>query len=125
MSDPLAPGRGLVPVWRASLLGRCPRCGEGKLFNGILAVRETCGACGLDLRDHDSGDGPAVLVFFVLATVIVLLALWVEFTFAPPLWVHAVLWPLVAVPLAIAMMRPVKAAMVALQYRHRASEMGL
>ena len=67
----------------------------------------------------------AVLVMFVLGTIVVGLAFWVEFTFEPPLWVHAILWPVVTVPLAVALMRPMKAAMVALQYRHRASEMGL
>jgi uncharacterized protein (DUF983 family) len=113
------------PIWRAALLCRCPRCGRGSLFAGVLTVRERCLVCGVDLRQADTGDGPAVLVIFVLATVVVGLAFWVEFRFEPPLWVHAVLWPLVTVPLALAMMRPLKAAMVALQFRHRASEMGL
>ncbi len=88
-------------------------------------MRDQCPVCGLNLREHDTGDGPAVLVFFVLATVVIALVFWVEFTFSPPLWVHAVIWPIVTVPLAIALLRPFKAAMVALQFRHRASEMGL
>ncbi|MBN8890993.1 MAG: hypothetical protein BGP12_22235 [Rhodospirillales bacterium 70-18] len=113
------------PWWQAALRCRCPRCGEGKLFAGLLAVRDTCAVCGLDLRAHDTGDGPAVLVILVLGAVVVGLAFWVEFTFEPPLWVHAVLWPVVTVPLAIALMRPLKAGLVALQFRHRASEMGL
>jgi uncharacterized protein (DUF983 family) len=91
----------------------------------VLKVRERCDVCGLDLSAHDSGDGPASLVIFVLGAVVVGLAFWVEFRFSPPLWVHAVLWPIVTVPLAIALMRPLKAALVALQFRHRASEMGL
>ncbi len=116
---------GVPPWWRAALACRCPRCGTGALYDGILAVRERCAVCGLDLRAHDTGDGPAVLVFFVLASVVIALVFWVEFTFAPPLWVHAVLWPVVTVPLAIALLRPFKAGMVALQFRTRASEMGL
>jgi uncharacterized protein (DUF983 family) len=90
-----------------------------------LAVRDRCEVCGLDLRAHDSGDGPASLVVFVLGAIVVGLAFWVEFRFSPPLWVHVVLWPVVTVPLAIALMRPLKAALVALQFHHRASEMGL
>ncbi|CAH2600631.1 conserved protein of unknown function [Rhodovastum atsumiense] len=109
--------------WQAGLGCRCPRCGEGRLFIGLLTVRDRCEICGLDLRASDTGDGPAVLVMFVLGTVVVTLAFWVEFRFEPPLWVHAVLWPVVTVPLAIGMMRPLKAAMVALQFRYRASEM--
>ena len=108
----------------AALWGRCPRCGKGAVFSGLLTVRPSCPVCGLDLSAHDAGDGPAVAVIFVLGTLIMGLAFWVEFTFSPPLWVHAVLWPVVTVPLAIAMMRPLKAGLIALQYRYRRNEMG-
>ncbi len=61
----------------------------------------------------------------VLGAIVVGLALWVDFRFEPPLWVHAILWPTVTLPLAILIMRPVKAALVAAQFRHRPAEMGL
>jgi uncharacterized protein (DUF983 family) len=112
-------------VLHAALSGRCPRCGRGRLFSGVLAVRERCEVCGLDLRKSDAGDGAAVGAIFVLGTVIVSLALWVEVRFSPPLWLHAILWPVVTIPLAVLIMRPAKAALIALQYRHRSSEMGL
>jgi uncharacterized protein (DUF983 family) len=112
-----------VSVWRAALAGRCPRCGKGRLFRGLLDIAPACPACGLDLAAHDAGDGPAVLAILLLGAVLVGGAVWVEFRFEPPLWVHAVLWPLVALPGAVAVMRPAKAALVALQYRHRAAEM--
>lgn len=114
-----------VSVLQSALTCRCPRCGRGRLFRNLLEVRDTCEVCGLDLRANDAGDGAVVGVILVLGAVIVALAFWVEFRFEPPLWLHAVLWPIVTVPLAIVMMRPAKAALVALQYRHRASEMGL
>jgi uncharacterized protein (DUF983 family) len=81
--------------------------------------------CGLDLSGADAGDGAAVGVILVLGAVIVGLAFWVEFAFEPSLWVHAVLWPAVTIPVAILMMRPSKAALVALQYHNRRKEMGL
>jgi uncharacterized protein (DUF983 family) len=110
---------------RIALLGRCPRCGTGPLYRGLLTIRDRCAVCDLDLSAHDTGDGAAVPVILVLGSIVVGLAFVVEFRFSPPLWVHAVLWPLVTVPLAIVMMRPVKAALVAQQYRTRSSEMGL
>ena len=61
----------------------------------------------------------------MLGAVVVTLAFWVEFRVNPPLWVHAILWPAVLVPLSILIMRPVKAALVAAQFRTRAAEMGL
>ena len=104
---------------------RCPRCGTGPLFQGVLTVRDRCARCGLDLRACDTGDGAAFAVMLVLGTVLVALAFWVEFHFEPPLWVHVVLWPVVTVPLTVALMRPFKAGLVALQFKHRKEEMGL
>ena len=114
-----------VSILRAALTCRCPRCGKGRLFRNLLEVRDRCEVCGLDLSAHDAGDGATVAVVLLLGAIVIALAFWVEFRFSPPLWVHAVLWPVVTVPLAILMMRPAKAALVALQFRHRAAEMGL
>ncbi len=114
-----------VSLIHAALVGRCPRCGKGRLFRKLLDVRETCEACGLDLEKADPGDGAVVPTLLVLGTIVVGLAFWVEFRFSPPLWVHAVLWPLVSIPLAIGLMRLAKGALVAMQFRYRSSEMGL
>lgn len=94
------------------------------MFSGLLEVRSVCPICGLDLRGHDAGDGAVVGVILLLGAVIVGLAFWVEMRFEPPLWVHAVLWPVVTIPLAILMMRPAKAALIAQQYRYRRSVLG-
>jgi uncharacterized protein (DUF983 family) len=112
-------------VLEAALRCRCPRCGQGRLFRNLLEVRPACAHCGLDLAQSDAGDGATALVILVLGAIIVALAFWTEFRFAPPLWLHAILWPVITVPLAVAMIRPTKAALIAMQYRHRASEMGL
>jgi uncharacterized protein (DUF983 family) len=104
----------------AALLCRCPRCGKGRLYDGLLAVAPRCGACGLDLRAQDAGDGPAVFVVLILGGAVVALAILVEIVFVPPAWVHLVLWPPVIIGGAIALLRPLKAGLIALQYRHRA-----
>jgi uncharacterized protein (DUF983 family) len=104
---------------------RCPRCGTGPLFKNLLEVRSVCSSCGLDFRQVDTGDGAAVGVILVLGALIVAVAFWVEFRFEPPLWLHAIIWPVVTIPLALILMRPAKAALIAQQYRHRAAEMGL
>ena len=116
---PLADGgRPPVSPLRAALGCRCPRCGEGRLFAGLLTVRPHCEVCGLDLSAEDAGDGPAVFVIFILGLVVVGLAAVVEVLFAPPLWVHLVLWTPLIVIGAVALLRPFKAGLIALQYRH-------
>ena len=104
----------------AALKCRCPRCGEGKLYDGLLAVAPRCTACGLDFAGQDAGDGATVFVVLILGAIVVGLAIVVEILFAPPLWVHIVLWTPVIIGGAIAMLRPLKAGLIALQYRHRA-----
>ena len=112
--------RPAASVLYAGLLCRCPRCGTGPLFQGMLTVRPVCASCGLDLAGVDTGDGPAVFVILVLGFVVVAAALIVEARFQPPQWVHMVLWPPVILGGAFALLRPFKAALIALQYKHRA-----
>lgn len=106
----------------AGLAGRCPRCGQGKLFAGFLAVKPRCEACGLDYAFADSGDGPAFFIMSIVGIVVVALALWVEFAYEPPIWLHLVLWFSLAVILSLALVRPAKGLMIALQYHHRAEQ---
>jgi uncharacterized protein (DUF983 family) len=108
----------------AGLACRCPACGQGKLFQGYLTIVSRCPVCGLDLSAEDSGDGPAVFIVLILGAVVVALALLVEVEFSPPLWVHAMLWPPVILAGALGMLRPFKAFMIALQYRHKTHERG-
>jgi uncharacterized protein (DUF983 family) len=101
---------------------RCPRCGRGKLYSGYLTLVETCEVCGLDLRASDSGDGPAVFVMFIVMAVTVPLVFLVYAVFEPPIWVHLILWPIVVIGLSLWLLRPAKAIMVALQFKHRRSD---
>ena len=108
----------------AGLGCKCPRCGRGKLFDGFLKVAESCGLCGCDLRKADSGDGPAVFIIFVLGALVVPLALLLEARAEPPYWVHLALWPPVILGGSVALLRPFKGVLIALQYHHRASDSG-
>jgi uncharacterized protein (DUF983 family) len=107
-----------VSVARAAFACRCPRCGEGRLFAGLLTVRAACLACGLDFSAEDAGDGPQVFVIFFLGLIVVGLAALVELKFAPPIWVHVVVWTPLILGGAILLLRPLKAGLIALQYRH-------
>ena len=70
----------------AGLRGRCPRCGEGRLFSGYLKIADSCEACGLDFRGEDAGDGPAVFIMFAVGFIVVPLALVAEVAFSPPVY---------------------------------------
>lgn len=106
----------------AALRGRCPRCGQGKLFDGMLALGESCPNCKLDYKFIDTGDGPAVFAIMILGAVVLGGALWFEFRFDPPVWQHVVLWGVVTPLLAVGLLRFLKAGLAALQYKNRAEE---
>lgn len=82
-------------------------------------MRQACEVCGLDLSAQDAGDGPAVFAILLLGMLVVGLAALVEINFSPPLWLHLMLWtPLILIG-AVVMLRPLKAGLIALQYRYR------
>jgi uncharacterized protein (DUF983 family) len=109
-----------LPATVTGMRGRCPRCGEGRLFSGLLGIAPRCQACGLDYSFTDAGDGPAVFVIMIVGFIVVGLALYVEFTFGPPFWVHALLWVPLILALSIGLLRPLKGFLIAQQYLHRA-----
>lgn len=106
----------------AGLKGRCPRCGQGKLFDGFLGTAKQCGHCRLNYAFFDSGDGPAVLVMFLTGTLVVLAALIVELKYQPEYWVHAVLWLPLTLGLGLGLLRPAKGLMLVTQYHFRAEQ---
>ena len=63
--------------------GRCPRCGEGKLFRAFLKTADNCSACGLDFTPHRADDLPAYLVIIIVGHIVVPMALWIETNYSP------------------------------------------
>ncbi|MBX6425365.1 MAG: DUF983 domain-containing protein [Variibacter sp.] len=104
------------------LKGRCPRCGEGRLFAGFLTIGPRCERCGLDYSFADAGDGPAVFVILIAGFIVAGAALVTEVIYEPPLWAHALLWGPLAVVVCLGPLRPLKGLLVALQYRFQAAE---
>jgi uncharacterized protein (DUF983 family) len=103
---------------------RCPSCGEGPLFQGFLTVRSRCPVCGVDLSAQDSGDGPVAFIVLIVGAIVVGLALLVEVSYSPPVWLHLLLWLPLTMILVLALMRPFKAILIALQYKHRRHDFG-
>jgi uncharacterized protein (DUF983 family) len=106
----------------AALSGRCPRCGDGALFQRGLEFRPRCSACGLDFAAMNVGDGPAAFAILILGVVVMGGALFVEFSYGPPWWVHVVLWGLLTPLFAFGLLRVLKALLVAQTYTHQAAE---
>lgn len=104
------------------LRSRCPRCGQGKLYKGLLEVRDGCDVCDLDFSQVDSGDGPAVFVILILGALTVIGALLVDSWFEPPYWAHAIIWGPFIIGGSVLMLAPFKGILISLQYQNKARE---
>ncbi len=106
----------------AGLRGRCPNCGEGRLFQGFLTVASECAACGYDLSKADSGDGPAVFVTLIGGAIVAFAALFTEIAIRPPIWVHLLIWLPATLIVCLGLLRPMKGLMLAAQFMNKASQ---
>lgn len=98
------------------MLGRCPACGEGKLFRAFVKVADRCPACGEDLHHHRADDFPAYLTIFLVGHLVVPIAMYVEIIHQPSYWLHAFLWAPLVIILSIGLLQPIKGMIVALQW---------
>lgn len=110
-----------IETLKTGLSCKCPNCKKGQLFTSSfsLSLNPQCQSCNLTLDQNDSADGPAVFLIFILGSLLVPLALWLNHIFTIPLWVHAILWTIITLTLTLGMLKPIKSYIIALQFKHR------
>ena len=109
-------------VWTAlkrGLRGRCPRCGEGKLFRAFLKVDDHCSVCGQDFTPHRADDLPAYLVIVIVGHIVVPTILWIETDYSPSVALQLAIYLPLTLILSLALLQPVKGAVVAIQWALR------
>src|SRR5262249_51424487 len=104
----------------AGLKGRCPRCGEGRLFSGFLTVGKRCGVGGVRYFFAGSGDGAAGVVLLVIGVLLGGVGVWGGVVSTTPLWVHFILWIPLTLVLCLTALRLIKGVLITLQYRNKA-----
>lgn len=106
--------------WKQAMLrgakGCCPACGTGKMFASFLKVKPVCDSCGLRLDAHRADDMPPYITMFIVGHVIVSANLFFEQAADWPMLWHMILWPVLTVVLSLAIMQPVKGALIAYQW---------
>src|SRR6202162_3858612 len=109
-------------VWTAlkrGFRGRCPRCGEGKLFRAFLKVDDHCSVCELDFTPHRADDLPAYLVIVIVGHIVVPTILWIETDFSPSVPLPLAIYLPFTLFAALALLQPVKGAVVGFQWALR------
>jgi uncharacterized protein (DUF983 family) len=115
MAVTLSPPSAAQALWRG-LRGRCPACGEGRMFRAFLKVADICPHCREELHHHRADDFPAYLVIVIVGHILVPIVLVVETEIAPAIWISMTLWPLTALVMALSLLQPVKGVVVAIQW---------
>ena len=109
-------------VWtsiKRGFRGRCPRCGEGKLFRAFLKVDNNCSVCGLDFTPHRADDLPAYLVIVIVGHIVVPTALFIETDYSPPVPLQLAIYLPFTLVASLALLQPVKGAVVGMQWALR------
>lgn len=101
------------------LRGRCPKCGQGKLFRAYLKVADACPSCGEALHHNRTDDAPPWAVMLIVCHIVVGGVLSMEQTWAPPLWLTLGIWMPVTVALCLVLLPIVKGGFVGQQWALR------
>lgn len=108
--------RPVFQAMRRGFSGRCPACGEDRLFYRYLKTVDGCARCGEAMHHHRADDLPAYLVIAVVGHVMVGAFVMVEAAIYWPLWLHLAVWVPLTVLLSLFLVHPIKGAVVGLQW---------
>jgi uncharacterized protein (DUF983 family) len=111
--------RDLWTAFKRGLRGRCPRCGQGKLFRAFLKVDDHCSVCGLDFTPHRADDLPAYLVIIIVGHIVVPIALMIETNYSPSVALQLAIYLPVTLLMSLLLLQPVKGAVVGVQWALR------
>jgi uncharacterized protein (DUF983 family) len=111
--------RPLGSSMRRGMLGKCPQCGDGKLFRKFIKPADNCTQCGEDFTPQRADDLPAYLVVMLVGHVVVAGFLATEFLLDIPSWMHLAIWMPVTVLASLALLQPMKGAVIGLQWALR------
>jgi uncharacterized protein (DUF983 family) len=108
-----------LSVMLRALIGRCPNCGNGRLFARYLKQVESCAACGERFGHIRADDGPAWLTMLVVGHVMAPVVLMVGPDDAWPNWRLIAGFPAFALILALVLLPRAKGLFIAAIWRTR------
>ena len=117
--QPAAGDRSLMQAMGRGFKGRCPHCGQGRLFRKFLKVADSCEVCGEEYHHHRADDLPAYLVILIVGHVVVGAFMAMENIVTLTTWQHLAIWVPVTLVMTIGLLQPTKGAVVGLQWALR------
>lgn len=100
-------------------LGRCPSCGEGRLFTRFLKVADHCPACNEAMHHQRADDGPAYLTILLVSHLGAPLLLASYVAWRPSAMTMVYIFGLGSIILSLLLLPRIKGAFVGLQWARR------
>ena len=107
----------ILTAMRRGLVGRCPVCGQGRLFAGFLRVNDVCNVCAAPLGDIRADDAPPYFTVFIVAHVVIGTQIAVERSFTLSVATEMMIFLPGTLLLTLALIRPVKGATVGMMMK--------
>lgn len=104
---------------KRGMLCKCPNCGEGKLFRAYLKPVDACATCGEEMVHHRADDFPAYLAIFIVGHIVVAGFMATDTWLLLESWQHLMIWIPLTIVLTLAMLQPIKGAVIGLQWALR------
>ncbi len=118
-SAPVESQRPLRPAMLRAMRGRCPACGNGRLFRGYLKVADQCPECHEALHHQRADDGPAYLTILLVSHLGAPLLLICYVLWRPSAMTMLLSFGLGAVILSLLLLPLIKGAFIGLQWSQR------
>ncbi|MEM7290797.1 MAG: DUF983 domain-containing protein [Pseudomonadota bacterium] len=111
--------RKLLPAMLRGFANTCPACGNSALITSGLKVIDQCPSCNEPLYHHRADDLPAYLNIFIIGHVVVAAAMITMDLEIFNMWTIVVGACVLALAMALVLMRPLKGMVVGLQWALR------
>ena len=111
--------RNLAQALKRGFMRRCPACGEGALFGKYVKTVDACSVCGEEIHHHRADDFHAYLVILLTGHIVVPLFMAVNLLVDVPMWANFAIWLPVTALACLALLEPVKGAVVGMQWALR------
>jgi uncharacterized protein (DUF983 family) len=105
--------KNLSRMIKNAIIGKCPSCGKGALFDSYLKQVNNCKTCNKYLGDIRADDGPAWLTILIVGHLLAPFIIIFSFNSNWPDWLSISLWSFLAVILVLIILPKAKGLFIA------------
>ena len=117
LHNPALP-KSLTAALLRGIRGKCPRCGEAKLFGKFLKPIAVCPRCQQDWSHHRADDMPPYIAILITGHVLVPVIIYFGAVSDMSMWQALAICLVLASVMMLGLLQPAKGGVIALQWWH-------